>query len=63
MIMSRRKLKIGDDVDITAGDESGGWGRVQLVYPDEIHVALYGDRDDSRVFQRRELKLRQSEGN
>jgi hypothetical protein len=46
----------GDRVDITAGDECGGWGTVRQVVGEDYHVALYGSDHDIRVYTRSEIR-------
>ena len=57
---SRRKLKVGDYVEII-GDSffSGDWGVIQYIdeEDDEYHVAIANGNDSMPMFSRNELKL------
>lgn len=52
-------IRVGDRVDIKAGDEAGGWGIVKLILDrdpkPEYHVGLYASETDYRVYHRDEL--------
>ena len=56
-----RTVQIGDRVNITAGDERGGWGIVHNIrdasstLPTEYHVQMFADPRDVRVFERHEI--------
>ncbi len=54
------KVVGGDRVEITAGDEIGGWGIVHQVVGDDYHVGMYGSHFDVRLFERSEIRKSRS---
>lgn len=55
--MTRKDIKIGDEVDIVKGFHEGDWGEVIDIDEDGYYyVAMFGERDDCPIFSRDELK-------
>lgn len=55
----KKNINVGDRVVVKTNDwRNGDWGKVVMIDEDGFyHVAMFGDKNDCPVFEKRELRI------